>query len=315
VRRCPIKGSAVVEEIRQRAFRSPSDENLKEYLCTLPKFFNQESGGTYYIIEGDILQTEAQVKDYVRSVMAQRNPLADKSKLDGSELAVNVYDRKRDYYADVSRRTLRYAIDRCSFPDEAKFLKVRDNLRRAADDWQNLCDTCQIKFIDVTDPKVSPRPSPTVNFVVRHERLSGLVALAFFPHSLPQERYLYVDPRYFTTAFDSVGVLRHELGHILGYRHEQITDEHARKVPGCAEEEDSMWKLLTVYDPKSVMHYFCGDLGSLKLEFTSSDKIGHEKLYGMGRPASESPTPDGHPSARQFEYFSNKAVYRGGQLQ
>lgn len=283
-RRCPIKGKEAVEKIRQRAFKNPSDQNLKDFLCTLPTFHHPISGGTYYVLEGDILKTEAEVKGYVRDVTARQSPASDKSFLAGSELSVNLFDNERDFYKNIRERSLRYAVDRDSFPTEEEFVIVRQNLRLAADQWQNLCDSCQVKFIDVTDPKVVPRlPGPNLSFIVKCQPLSGLIALAFYPHDLAVNRFLYVDPVYFAPGYDKVGVFRHELGHILGYRHEQLADKSARLIPGCSasEERENEWELLTPrYDAKSVMHYFCRDRGSLKLEFSDGDKIGHEKLYG-----------------------------------
>jgi len=37
---------------------------------------------------------------------------------------------------------------------------------------------------------------------------------------------------------------------------------------------------LTDYDPRSVMHYFCGGVGSLSLSFTDIDKTGAQLVYG-----------------------------------
>lgn len=45
------------------------------------------------------------------------------------------------------------------------------------------------------------------------------------------------------------GILRHELGHTLSYRHEHTRPEAGK----CFEDAD--WKPLTSYDGFSVMHY------------------------------------------------------------
>lgn len=37
---------------------------------------------------------------------------------------------------------------------------------------------------------------------------------------------------------------------------------------------------LTAYDPKSVMHYFCGDVGSRSLAITDVDRVGSQLVYG-----------------------------------
>jgi hypothetical protein len=50
-------------------------------------------------------------------------------------------------------------------------------------------------------------------------------ALSFFPHDVRSARQLQVDDSAFTTTAggrDLEGIMRHELGHILGFRHEHI---------------------------------------------------------------------------------------------
>jgi hypothetical protein len=88
-----------------------------------------------------------------------------------------------------------------------------------------------------------------------------------------------IDPSYFDAglSFNKVGVLRHELGHVLGFRHEHI---RSGAPPACPDED--LWGTidLTQYDPQSVMHYFCGGAGSPELALTELDRIGSQKLYG-----------------------------------
>ena len=90
-------------------------------------------------------------------------------------------------------------------------------------------------------------------------------------------RRVLVDPTFFTTSFDQVGVLRHELGHVLGFRHEHIRGE-APDV--CPDESQTGTVDLTEYDPQSVMHYLCGSMGNKELRITALDKVGSRKVYG-----------------------------------
>ena len=73
------------------------------------------------------------------------------------------------------------------------------------------------------------------------------------------------------------GVLRHELGHILGFRHEHIRPEAA--APECSENPN--WRALTTYDSASVMHYiYCNGTGSGSLALTPRDLEGLYLEYG-----------------------------------
>src|SRR5262249_54077345 len=95
-------------------------------------------------------------------------------------------------------------------------------------------------------------------------------------------RHLLVGKPYATTTFDKVGVLRHELGHVLGFRHEHIRSE-APAVCQTGEQIGFAYKA-TNYDPQSVMHYFCGDGSPVdeerkKLKISDLDKKGAQLLY------------------------------------
>jgi hypothetical protein len=71
------------------------------------------------------------------------------------------------------------------------------------------------------------------------------------------------------------GILRHELGHTIGLRH-----EHTRPESGtCFEDND--WRGVTDYDAFSVMHYpQCNGQGDWSLTLTAFDQNGIACLYG-----------------------------------
>ena len=110
-----------------------------------------------------------------------------------------------------------------------------------------------------------------------------MIASSFFPSDPPDRRHMLIDPTYFTTSFDKVGVLRHELGHVLGFRHEHIRNDAP---PVCPNEPLWDTQVLSVYDPKSVMHYFCGGVGSHDLQITDLDRKGARMVYGPPLAAS-----------------------------
>ena len=104
----------------------------------------------------------------------------------------------------------------------------------------------------------------------------GYLARAFFPNFERAFRNILIN----TAAFGDIspwtlaGVLRHETGHALGFRH-----EHTRPEAGVCFE-DNNWRALTVYDSDSVMHYpQCNGTNRGDLVITELDAEGAASLY------------------------------------
>jgi len=102
------------------------------------------------------------------------------------------------------------------------------------------------------------------------------LARSFFPSSSRRSRELLVD----CTSFGNIspwtlaGIMRHELGHTIGLRH-----EHTRPESGTCFE-DNNWAALTAYDSSSVMHYpQCNGTQNGDLVLTNLDKTGAGILY------------------------------------
>ncbi len=155
---------------------------------------------------------------------------------------------------------------------------VRDNMLKATAAWE---ETCGVKFqyLPDLDDEETTRPDGVI-FPVRYLDANGaFIAAAFFPNDPINRRRVVIDPSYFkpNLGFDPVGVLRHELGHVLGFRHEHI---RSGAPPACPDEPLFGTAPLTEYDPQSVMHYFCGDVGSPQLAISKADRVGAQKVYG-----------------------------------
>lgn len=128
-----------------------------------------------------------------------------------------------------------------------------------------------------------------VMFDVRPVRRFGLyLARAFFPGEERKKRNILIDGSAFdpSDAADLVGILRHELGHTLGFRHEHTRPEAGK----CFENDD--WRALTSYDPGSVMHYpQCNGTGDWSLTLTDLDRQGVASVYGLAAVAGSRPPP------------------------
>jgi hypothetical protein len=178
---------------------------------------------------------------------------------------------------------LSYCVLRNTFPRETWYEEVVANMQAATDAWEEICGIRFEHRSEVDDSEML-RP-PGIIFPVRYISANGaFIAAAFFPNDAARRQRMLIDPSYFTTRFDKVGVLRHELGHVLGFRHEHI---RSGAPPVCPRESTTDTIDLTAYDPQSVMHYFCGGVGSRTLAITDVDRKGAERVYG--------------PSLRSFE--------------
>jgi hypothetical protein len=266
-----------IRAVFQAAIAHPDDPALVEaFIKELPEV---PPGSNRYIVEGDIGLYRNEIKDYLYSFTKQKVE-DNKSK----ELIVNSGPNGQfDYWVSLPSRHLTYAVDRRSFPTEADAVETSARLRDAAADWVGACPQCNISIEEKSESEAGPGFS-NVTFVVRFINVKGgPIAQSFFPSSAPSDFVFSIYPDYFspTMPFDKTGVLRHELGHILGYRH-----EHIGNVPGC-NTEGSSWVRLTPYTPNSVMHYFCGGAGSFDLSLREhGDKDGHRCLYLTGKPCA-----------------------------
>lgn len=105
-------------------------------------------------------------------------------------------------------------------------------------------------------------------------------ARAFFPNEPRAHRNVLVDDKAFASnsPVPLAGVLAHELGHILGFRHEHIRPEAANTAEDCVE--DARFRGVTPYDAASVMHYPQCHGTSMTLAFTARDREGAALVYG-----------------------------------
>ena len=140
-----------------------------------------------------------------------------------------------------------------------------------------------VKFVHVPaqDGAGCNAQNPNVVFDINQVDSGGqYLARAFFPNDARADRNVLFD----VTAFGNIGggitltnIMIHELGHVLGFRHEHIRTDQGRTVQ-CPEGTD--YRGVTPYDQVSTMHYpQCGSPNNT-LALSTRDKEGIALVYG-----------------------------------
>lgn len=187
-------------------------------------------------------------------------------------LIVSRVGQSDDRWTDPQKQNLTYCI---SDNFGANKPKIVEAMRQATEviGWEAMA---AVNFVYHPEHDANCTTQNTaIVFPVRQVSNQPYLARAFFPSSPRYARDVLVD----TSAFSSWGwplanVIGHELGHVLGFRH-----EHTRPEAGTCFE-DNAWRPLTPYDSKSIMHYPQCNGGSNALNWSASDRAGVAMLYG-----------------------------------
>jgi hypothetical protein len=189
-------------------------------------------------------------------------------------------------WSNEEKRKLTYCVSDAFGARKAQVLRA---MAVATEGWSAIADV-NFVYVPSQDANCSRR-NPDVLFDVSPVDVGGqYLARAFFPGQNRATRSVLVDTSSFQlqAPLTLEGILRHELGHALGFRHEHTRTEAGR----CFE--DTNWRALTPYDSRSVMHYpQCNGQNSWALEFSQQDAVGVAALYGAPRDPSQGGNPPG----------------------
>ncbi len=223
--------------------------------------------GDVYVVNGD------EAVEGVEGLRAYYDNFVANGDVGSTEGGLAVYYSGGDIkWSATQARNLTYCVSSSSFG--SRYSTVVSAMNNATAAWEA---TSNVNFIHSSTYDSNCTASQTgVLFDVRQTNVTSYLARAFFPNSSRSSRNILIS----TSAFGSIspwtltGILRHELGHTLGFRH-----EHTRlSSTGCYE--DSAWRALTSYDSSSVMHYpQCNGTQTGDLVLTSLDKSGAKSLY------------------------------------
>ena len=263
--------------------------------------------GGKYIVNGDTtILNEKRLREFFEQNVKPRQE---------AQLILNQVSGMDNKWNQQQKVQLSYCVSR-SFG--GRYDDVVQQMASATAEWEK---AAAVDYIHDASKDASCGPSTSgVVFDVRPVNVNGAyLARAFFPNEPRADRNVLIDESSFDLPagdkLQLIGILRHELGHTAGFRH-----EHTRPESGtCFEDND--WKPLTTYDAFSVMHYpQCNGQGDWSLNLTAKDKNGVACLYGpaagftidpslvtIADCATDQPAP-ASPAAPQTQSFTGQSV-------
>jgi hypothetical protein len=236
----------------------------------------QEPDTGNYIINGDeLVETEEQMQSiydaYLASVADAEDRAVGLSEIEQS-LIINRVGGADDKWSSSVAQNITYCVSQKSFG--SRYSAVVSAMNSAASAWEA---AGRVNFVHVSslDGNCTNRTNGVV-FDVNQVNTSQYLARAFFPSTSRRSRNVLVASSSFGNIkpWTLTGVLRHELGHTIGFRH-----EHTRPESGTCFE-NNQWRALTAYDAASVMHYpQCNGTQNGDLVLTNLDKTGAGIAY------------------------------------
>jgi hypothetical protein len=219
-----------------------------------------------FIVNGDEpISTVAKLHAYYDKMMAKPTQGGSTS------LVVNQDGGVDDVWSQSQVGSLTYCV---STAFGSSYSTVVSAMQSGAALWEGASSAIDFVYDSSQDGSCTTGNGSVV-FSVEPVMTSEYIARSFFPSSPKSERNILVDVTGLTTSGWAPGnILGHEMGHILGFRH-----EHTRPEAGTCFE-DNNWRPLTPYDSASIMHYPQCNGTSADLSYSAYDGQGTRSVYG-----------------------------------
>lgn len=263
-----------IEQARTDLLRDYENRVVEAAEMTFEEFeasVYREPDGGKYIVDGD---TPIDDRKHLEEFFETRIKQVHRDDHEPGQLIVNTAGGVDTTWDDTQKMNLSYCVsDTFGTRHNAVVAAMTD----AANDWEGAAN---INFVhDASHDSNCTAVNSQVVFDVRPAGTASYLARAFFPDDPRARRNVLIADSSFTLSptgnLTLAGILRHELGHTLGFRH-----EHTRPNAGTCFE-DTNWRPLTVYDAFSTMHYpQCNGGGDWSLVLTAMDESGAACLYG-----------------------------------
>ena len=183
-----------------------------------------------FIVDGDVpIESEPALRQYYARYIRSRS--------EGSEvgqrqqgLTVHAPGGLLARWSDTEKRELTYCVSTAFGANRSAVVAAMDD---ASKEWQKAAN---VRFIYApSEDAACTAANPRVVFDIRPISGAPYLARAFFPDSSRASRNVLIDTTSFSVAspLTLTGILRHELGHTLGFRH-----EHTRRESGTCFEDD-----------------------------------------------------------------------------